>query len=129
MRGLVTPPLPFAEAERKADPNRLEHNTVPGKLPTAQIALFAKPTPSSIRLRPGPSGLGRLQPEAAGAALAERLFQLGQDRLGFHDQRPRRIDDQKAGRGQRSANGLRRDAELEAQALSGGGAGADRLSD
>jgi hypothetical protein len=38
--GLVTPPLPFAEAERKAGPNMLKHNTVLGKLPTAQIRLF-----------------------------------------------------------------------------------------
>jgi hypothetical protein len=40
LRGLVSPPLPFAEAEREADPNGTEHNTVPGKLPTVQIALF-----------------------------------------------------------------------------------------
>ena len=39
-RGLVTPPQPFAEAERKAGPNGPQHNTVPGKLPTVQIGLF-----------------------------------------------------------------------------------------
>src|ERR1043165_10052210 len=31
--GLVTPPPPFAEAERKASPTA-QHNTVPGRLPT-----------------------------------------------------------------------------------------------
>src|SRR5207244_259556 len=36
--GLVTPPQPFAEAERKASPNVPEHNTVPGGLPTALMA-------------------------------------------------------------------------------------------
>jgi hypothetical protein len=41
IRGLVTPPLPFAEAERKAGPNGVEHNTVRGKLPTVEIAVFA----------------------------------------------------------------------------------------
>jgi hypothetical protein len=40
MKGLVTPPLPFAEAERKAGRNGLEHNTVFVKLPTIQIGTF-----------------------------------------------------------------------------------------
>jgi hypothetical protein len=36
--GLVTPPQPFAEAERKASPNGPNDNTVPGGLPTALMA-------------------------------------------------------------------------------------------
>src|SRR5580704_13112054 len=57
IRGLVTPPLPFAEAERKAGPNGLEHNTVAGKLPTAQMALFAGPL-APCRPDRGSQGLG-----------------------------------------------------------------------
>src|SRR4051812_29195482 len=51
--GLVTPPPPFAEAERKASPTA-QHNTVPGRLPTDFQALGAsslnRPAP------PWPSG-------------------------------------------------------------------------
>ena len=43
VRGLVTPPLPFAEAERKASPCRTEHNIVRGELPTVQIGLSRRP--------------------------------------------------------------------------------------
>src|ERR1700687_4339372 len=120
-RGLVTPPLPFAEAELKADPNGVKHNTVLCKLRTTQIGLFAR---SPARLR-----FGRLKPEPAGAALAERLFQLGQDCFEFARQRPRWIDDQKTCRGEGVPDGLRRDAELQTQAFSGRRAGADSLRD
>src|ERR1700736_5522142 len=74
IRGLVTPPLPFAEAERKADPNGLKHNTVVGKLPTTQIGLFAAPRAPSTWLR-----FRRFKPEPAGAAPAEWLFKFGND--------------------------------------------------
>jgi hypothetical protein len=83
--GLVTPPQPFAEAERKASPNGRNDNTVPGGLHTALIAAGADP---------GALGLWHLHPEAAGAALAERLFQLGEDGLEFRLQRPRGVDHQ-----------------------------------
>ena len=35
-----TPPLPFAEAERKAGPDGAKHNTVPGRLHTTEITLL-----------------------------------------------------------------------------------------
>src|ERR1700722_142974 len=80
MRGLVAPPLPFAEAERKADPNRLEHNTVPGKLPTAQIVLFAKPRAGAgpaeeraVRAWASPAGSGRRRPGRASFPVWGRL--------------------------------------------------------
>ena len=57
--------------------------------------------------------------EATGAALTERLFEFGQDRLEFGRQRPWRVDDQKTGRGEGLSRGLRRDAEFDAQAFSG----------
>src|ERR1700733_14556134 len=47
-RGLVTPPLPFAEAERKSRSNDDEHNTVPGRLPTDFWEVGAK---ASIRAK------------------------------------------------------------------------------
>src|ERR1700687_424965 len=93
IRGLVTPPLPFAEAERKADPNGIKHNTVPCKLPTAQIEFSHGLTP---RL-----GFGHLEPEPAGAALTERFFQFGKDSLELTQQRPGWIDDQEPGGGER----------------------------
>src|SRR5258708_2714970 len=124
IRGLVTPPLPFAGAERKAGPNRLKHNTVPGKLPTAQIGLFAAPEVPGAWLR-----LGRLKPEGAGAARAERLLKCGKDCFEFPHQRPRWIDDKKTRRGEGGACGLWRDAELQTQAFSGRRGGAGRLGD
>src|ERR1700712_5628236 len=42
MKGLVNPPLPFAEAELKAGPDAVKHNTVHRWLHTALIALFAR---------------------------------------------------------------------------------------
>src|SRR5450756_1537048 len=55
--GLVTPPPPFAKAERKASPNTREHNTVPGNLPTVQMPLFAASEGrSGGQLRIGTSG-------------------------------------------------------------------------
>src|SRR5258707_10468147 len=84
------------------------------------------------RSRPGLLGLlrleslrlGRLQPEPAGAALTEWLFQFGEDCLEFACQRPRRVDDQQPRRVQGGAGGLRRDAEFQAQTFSRGGGGA-----
>src|SRR6201999_4207922 len=109
MRGLVTPPLPFAGAERKADPNGPEHNTVPGKLPTAQSD-YSRLLEGVPRARPGARRLrfGGLKPESAGGAKAERLFEFGQDGLEFGRKRPWRIDDQETGRGQAGLGGLRR---------------------
>jgi hypothetical protein len=61
-----TPPLPFAEAERKADPNVDEHNTVPGQLPNG---LFMANGNAGLRF-------GRLKPEPARATLTERFFKF-----------------------------------------------------
>ena len=73
------------------------------------------------------SGLGYLEPETAGAALSKRLFQLRQDGLEFGDKRPRRIDDQQAGRRQACVGHLRRNAEFEAQTFSGANCALDQL--
>src|SRR2546423_15454809 len=48
--GLVTPPQPFAEAERKASLNRAEHSTVPRKLTTAQ-SHFSLKAKDSLKTR------------------------------------------------------------------------------
>src|SRR6476660_8307479 len=118
-RGLVTPPLPFAEAERK--PVLMERSII--RFPADCIRLKSHFFVVLRTPRDWDRGLwfGCLQPEPAGAALAERLFQLGQDRLQLARKRPRRIDDQKTGRGKRCAGALRRDAEFEPQAFARGG--------
>src|SRR5262249_21307499 len=79
--GLVTPPQAFAEAERKASPNGASII----RFPAGCLRIFraAKAPEQALRLR-------HLQAEAAGAALAERLFQLGEDGLEFPMQRPGR---------------------------------------
>src|SRR5271168_259497 len=74
-------------------------------------------------------GFRRFEAEAAGAALAERLFEFGKDRLEFGQERPWRVDDQEARRGEAGACGLRSDAEFDAQAFSGRLYFADRLGD
>src|ERR1700721_2164232 len=61
---------------------------------------------------------GGLQPEAAGTALAERLFKFGKNGLEFARQRPRRIDDQQPRRNKTGLGGLRRAAEFTAKAFS-----------
>ena len=53
------------------------------------------------------------------AALAERLFEFGEDGLELSHQRPRRIHGQQTSRCQRGAGPVGRDAELEPQAFSG----------
>ena len=47
----LTPPLPFAEAERKADPNGAKHSTVPGPLP---IGLFGRFSLQGFDVSSGP---------------------------------------------------------------------------
>src|SRR6516164_7089947 len=85
-------PQPFAEAERKASLN---------------VRSIIRFTANSLRI----FARRRLfKPEPAGAALAERLLQFGQDDFEFVLQRPRRVDDQESAGGERCILSLRRDA-------------------
>src|SRR6266852_5033662 len=73
IRGLVTPPLPFAEAERKVGPNAL--SIIRFLANCLRLKLDFSLRPKCARL--GRLSFGRLEPEPAGAAPAERLFKLG----------------------------------------------------
>src|SRR6516225_9791194 len=61
----ITPPQPFAEAERKASLN---------------VRSIIRFTANSLRIF---ARRGHFNPESAGAALAERLLQFGQDDFEF----------------------------------------------